>query len=72
MSNGKWKNGMGAPAKTYIEECNFERKLERSISDESNAKPFSWGQLLERRVGNLCRPGETFTDGTATRGMTRA
>lgn len=37
----------GAPAITYIEEKNMERRLGRSIDSESNAKPLVWGKLLE-------------------------
>lgn len=43
----------GAAAKTYIEECNMERRLGRSISEETNSKPTSWGQLVEKRVFEL-------------------
>lgn len=39
--------GFGVPAITYIEECNMERRLGRSLSDESNARPLSWGKCLE-------------------------
>lgn len=45
--------GWGKPALTYIEETNFERKLGRSISDETNAKPLTWGNLLESRAFSL-------------------
>lgn len=45
--------GFGAPAITYIDETNFERKLGRSITDEVNARPLTWGKLLESRVFNL-------------------
>ena len=37
----------GAPAKTYIKECNWERKLNRSIEKEVSARPTSWGCLCE-------------------------
>lgn len=43
----------GKAAVTYIEECNMERRLGRSLTDESNARPLSWGKLLERRVFDL-------------------
>jgi hypothetical protein len=51
----KAKNGkdFGAPALTYIEETNFERKLGRSIDDEKTAKPLTWGHLIEGRVFDL-------------------
>jgi hypothetical protein len=40
----------GKPYFTYIDETNFERKLGRSITDEINARPLTWGKLLESRV----------------------
>ena len=43
----------GKPALDYIAECNFERKLGRSIETDTNAKNFSWGHLIERRCFNL-------------------
>ncbi len=49
-TNGKAKDSFGAPFYTYIEECNMERRLKRSISCEENARPLSWGKLCERYV----------------------
>lgn len=43
----------GKPALTYIEECNMERRLGRSISDEVTARATSWGNLVEKRVFDL-------------------
>jgi hypothetical protein len=43
----------GKPALTYIEECNMERRLGRSLTDESNARPLTWGKLVEVRVFEL-------------------
>lgn len=43
----------GKAALTYIEECNFERKLGRSITDKASAKPLTWGKLIEKRVDKL-------------------
>lgn len=37
----------GAPALSYIEEKNMERRLGMSIDSESNARPLSWGRHLE-------------------------
>lgn len=37
----------GKPALTYIDETNMERRLGRSLTDESNARPLVWGKLLE-------------------------
>jgi hypothetical protein len=45
--------GLGAPAKTYIEEKNMERLLGLSLDSESNAKPLVWGKLLEGRINDL-------------------
>lgn len=53
MSNGGAKDSLGAPALTYIEECNMERRLGRSLENDSNAKPLSWGKLVEKRVFEL-------------------
>jgi len=43
----------GPAAVTYIEECNMERRLGRSLTDESNARPLAWGKLLEPQVFDL-------------------
>lgn len=43
----------GAGAMTYISECNNERRLGRSISNESAAHPLTWGKACERRVFDL-------------------
>lgn len=53
MSNGTAKNSIGKPAHTYIEECNMERRLGRSLENDSNAKHLSWGKLVEKRVFEL-------------------
>lgn len=45
--------GFGKPALTYIEETNMERRLDRSLTDEVNARPLIWGKLLEPRVFDL-------------------
>lgn len=51
----KAKDGksFGAPALTYIAEANMERRLSRSLTDEVNARPLTWGKLLERRPFDL-------------------
>lgn len=53
MSNGKAKDSKGDPYYSYIEECNYERRLGRSIETEIDAKPLSWGKLLEPYAFNL-------------------
>lgn len=45
--------GFGAPALTYIEECNMERRLGRSLTDEISARATSWGKLVENRVHDI-------------------
>jgi len=42
----------GAPFYKYIEECNAERRLGRSITKEINALATSWGHLCEFYVHN--------------------
>jgi hypothetical protein len=37
----------GEAALTYIEECNMERRLNRSITNEISARATAWGSLLE-------------------------
>lgn len=49
----KEKGSLGAPALTYIDECNMERRLGRSLTDEVSARPLSWGKLCEKRVEQL-------------------
>lgn len=51
----KAKDGksFGAPALTYIAEANMERRLSRSLTEEVNARPLTWGKLLERRPFDL-------------------
>lgn len=44
---GKTKGTLGAPAITYIEETNFERKLGRCLTEDINARPLTWGKLVE-------------------------
>lgn len=51
--NGKAKGTFGVPFYTYIEECNMERRLGRSLSNESNAHPLIWGKLIEKHIFNL-------------------
>lgn len=53
VKEGRSKGSMSAAAATYIEETDYERLLDRSISDESNAKPLTWGKLLEARVFDI-------------------
>lgn len=43
----------GKPAWTYIEECNMERRLGRSLNEEGSAKPLAWGTVGEKRVFDI-------------------
>ena len=52
MTNDK-KGGFGAPAKKYIKQVQYETLLGRSINSETNARPASWGTMLESRVFEL-------------------
>ena len=51
----KAKNGkdFGAPAITYIEECNIERWLGDAMETETDARPLQWGNLCEPRVHDI-------------------
>lgn len=53
--------GWGAPALTFIQECIYERHLGRSISDETNARPLTWGKLVEARVFDLLGLDYTYS-----------
>jgi len=37
----------GKAAITYINQCNMERRLERSLDNELDAKPTNWGKFVE-------------------------
>lgn len=45
-------DGFGATALTYISEVNMERRLGRSLTNESKAHPLVWGKLLEGIVAS--------------------
>jgi len=53
LSKDRSGKDWGKPALTYIEETNMERRLQRSLTDETNARPITWGKLLESRVFDL-------------------
>lgn len=52
LSNDRSGKDPGKPFYTYIEECNMERRLKRSLCDEINAHSTLWGQLVEECVFN--------------------
>lgn len=60
-SKDKSGKGFGKPALTYIAECNMERRLGRSLTEEVNARPLIWGKLLEGRVFDLLGLEYTLT-----------
>lgn len=60
-TSGKEKGSLGKPALTYIAECNMERRLMRSLTTESNARPLVWGKFMESRVFDLLGMEYTFT-----------
>lgn len=47
MKPGKAKGSYSVDADTYIQECNWERKLGRPIDNEVDARPLSWGRACE-------------------------
>lgn len=53
MGNGKKAGEFSAPAKTYIQEKIWERKLGRSINVEKQTNAMLWGHLLEPMVNDL-------------------
>ena len=61
MKEGKVKGSFGQPALTYIEEVRLERHLGRSIETEIQAKPLTWGKLLEPYVFNLAELGLSYS-----------
>jgi len=61
MKKDKSGKGFGAPALTYIEETNMERRLGRSLTEEVNARPLIWGKLLEGRAFDLLGLEYTLT-----------
>jgi len=50
---GKAKGSWSVDCQTYIDECNRERRLLRSIESEIDARPTSWGKCVERRAFNV-------------------
>lgn len=52
-TNGKVKGTLGAPALTYIEEKNMERRLGRQLKGDTDAKPTDWGHCCESYVFTL-------------------
>lgn len=61
MSTGKQAEGFGVGAMTYIAKKRKERLLERSITSDVNARPLSWGKLIEPRPFELLGLDYTLT-----------
>lgn len=61
MTTGKQTDGFGVAAITYISEKRMERLLGRSITDEVNARPLTWGKVLEQRVFQLLGLDYTYS-----------
>jgi hypothetical protein len=53
MTKDRSGKGWGKPALNYMQEKIFERKLGRSLNSDTNAKPTSWGNLVEQRAFDL-------------------
>lgn len=50
MEKDKAGTGFGQPAKKYIKQVNYERKLGRQINAERESRPTSWGKFVEGYV----------------------
>jgi len=51
-TNGRGNNPYGETFYSYIDEKYFEKRLGRRIDNECNAKPTSWGKLVEKIAFN--------------------
>lgn len=60
-STGKQAEGFGVAAITYISEKRMERLLGRSLDTETNARPLTWGKVVERRPFELLDTSYTFS-----------
>ncbi len=50
----------GKAAITYINQCNMERRLGRSLDGELDAKPTNWGKFVEPLLFSLLDGGYTY------------
>jgi len=50
----------GKAAVTYINECNMERRLGRSLKTDSDAKPTTWGNFVEKVVFEQLLPEYSY------------
>lgn len=53
----KWP---GKAAITYLNQCNMERRLGRSLDNELDAKPTNWGKFVEPLLFSLLDGGYTY------------
>ena len=53
LADGKKAGTLGAPAIGYIAEKNMERRLCRSLDNDQNSRPTSWGNLCESHVFSM-------------------
>jgi hypothetical protein len=53
MKPGQAKGSYSKDVQTYIDECNRERRLGRSIEVQTDARPLSWGKCVEKRAFNV-------------------
>ena len=54
------EDGFGKAAITYINQCNMERRLGRSLDNELDAKPTNWGKFLEPLLFSLLDGDYTY------------
>ena len=50
LKPGKAKGSFSEDTQTYIDECNRERRLKRSIEVQTDARPLTWGKCVEKRA----------------------
>lgn len=50
----------GKAAITYINQCNMERRLERSLDGELDAKPTNWGKFVETLLFSMLEGEYTY------------
>lgn len=50
LKPGRGKGTYSVDVQTYINECNWERKLKRSVEVQTDAKPLTWGKCVEKRA----------------------
>lgn len=56
----KIEDGFGKAAITYLNQCNMERRLGRSLDNELDAKPTNWGKFLEPLLFSLLDGDYTY------------